>query len=338
MDLKALVTKRKKGLIGVLVLCILAGGYYAYERYEAYQQAEAAKTLTLSGNVDVREVDLAFRESDRIAKVLVEEGDTVKAGQVLATLDDNELKLSIQKTQSQIAAQQSNVDKLHNGTRSEEIQQAQSDYDAAKAAADNATATYQRYQKIYNDVQGISAQELDNAQKDAEAKTASAQAAQHKLEEAQNGSRAEDISAGEANLKALQDELAREQYVLSQYVLKAPADGVIRSRLLEAGDMASPSSPVFKLSMTSKKWVRVYVKETDLGKIHEGQKASVYIDSQKEPITGQVGYIADTAEFTPKTVQTDELRTALVYEVRVYVDDPENVLRLGMPATVKISL
>lgn len=338
MEIKKLFQERKKGLILLLLLCVAAGGYYAYQRYEAYEAEQAAKTLTLSGNVDVREVDLAFRESDRIAQVFVEEGDSVKAGQILAKLDDNELKLSIQKTQSQIAAQQSNVDKLHNGTRAEEIQQAQDDYNAAKAAADNAAGTYQRYQKIYNDIQGISAQELENAQKDAEAKAASAQAAKHKLDEAQNGSRAEDIASGEADLKALQDELAREQYVLSQYVLTAPADGVIRSRLLEPGDMASPSSPVFKLSMTSKKWVRVYVKETDLGKIHEGQKAEVYIDSQKQPIPGQIGYIADTAEFTPKNVQTDELRTALVYEVRVYVDDPENVLRLGMPATVKIDL
>ena len=121
--------------------------------------------------------------------------------------------------------------------------------------------------------------------------------------------------------------------------MRAPTNGVIRSRLLEVGDMASPSTPVFKLSLLDKKWVRAYVKESDLGRIYEGQSASVYIDSQKDkPIAGQVGYISDTAEFTPKTVQTDELRTALVYEVRVHVDDDANVLRLGMPATVKIDL
>ena len=81
------------------------------------------------------------------------------------------------------------------------------------------------------------------------------------------------------------------------------------------------------------------MKETDLGKIYEGQDAQVYIDSQPEkPLTGQVGYIASTAEFTPKTVQTDDLRTALVYEVRIYVDDENNVLRLGMPATVRIEV
>ena len=126
--------------------------------------------------------------------------------------------------------------------------------------------------------------------------------------------------------------------MLSQYELRAPADGVIRSRLLQPGDMASPSAPVFKLSLLDKKWVSAYVSATDLGKIYEGQAALVSIDSQKEPVQGQIGYISDTAEFTPKNVQTDELRTALVYEIRVYVDDPDNVLRMGMPATVKVNL
>lgn len=330
--------KKKKGIVGLIVIVLLAAGYFGYHQYQLKQAAEAAKTLTLSGNVDVREVSLSFRESDRIKEVLVDEGDTVKAGDVLARLDDDELNLQIQKTQSQIAAQQADVEKLHNGTRPEEIQQAQESYNSAQAAADNAAGTYARYQQIFDDVQGISEQQLEDAQKDAEAKAANAQAAKHKLEEAQNGSRYEDVAAGEANLKALQDELARQQYILSQYELVAPADGVIRSRLLEPGDMASPSTPVLKMSLLNKKWVRAYVKETDLNKVYEGQDAKVYVDGQEEPIDGQIGYISDTAEFTPKTVQTDELRTALVYEIRVYVDDPDNVLRLGMPATVKISL
>ena len=135
------------------------------------------------------------------------------------------------------------------------------------------------------------------------------------------------------------EELARQEYLLKETELIAPSDGVIRSRLLEVGDMASPQLAVFKLSLNDKKWVRAYVRETDLGKVHEGQKATVTIDSfPKDPIEGQVGYISGTAEFTPKTVQTDELRTSLLYEIRVYVSDPDNRLRLGMPATVRVEL
>lgn len=328
----------KKGAAVIVLVLLIVAGAFGYQRYEAAQAAEAAKVLSLSGNVDVREVSLAFRSSDRIADILVDEGDTVKKGQVLARLDGRELELSIAKTQADIRSQQSTVEKLHNGTRSEEIAQAQRNYEQAQAAAANAQGTYARYQAIYDDIEGISRQTLDTARHDAEAKQAAVGAAQSAYEEAINGSRPEDIAIGEANLEASNQELARLEYQLSQYELRAPADGVIRSRILQPGDMASASTPVFKLSLLNKKWVRVYVKETNLGKVYEGQAADVYIDSQTEPIAGQVGYISSTAEFTPKTVQTDELRTALVYEVRVYVDDDDNVLRLGMPATVKIAL
>ena len=126
------------------------------------------------------------------------------------------------------------------------------------------------------------------------------------------------------------------KYNLSQTTLVAPDDGLIRSRLSEVGDMASPQAPVYILSLTSPKWIRAYVTEDRLGEIHEGMKAKVYIDSfPNEFIEGQIGYISHTAEFTPKNVQTENLRTALVYEVRIYVDDIHNRLRIGMPATIK---
>lgn len=331
--------RKQKGILAIILVLLAGIAIYAYQQHEAAVKRAAAQQLTLSGNVDVREVTLSFRESDRIKEILVEEGDTVEEGQVLARLDTDELKIDLRKTKAQIAAQESAVEKLHNGTRAEEIEQARQKLKAAQAAASNAQGIYERRQAVYDSVQGISEQDLDNARSQAEAKQAEVDAAQEALNEAMNGPRSEDVRAAEAQLQALQEEQAREEYLLSQYELRAPMKGVIRSRLVEPGDMASPSTPVFKLSLLDKKWVRAYVKEDDLGRIYEGQSAKVYIDSQKDkPLAGQIGYIADTAEFTPKTVQTDELRTALVYEVRVYVNDDANVLRLGMPATVKIEL
>jgi HlyD family secretion protein len=114
---------------------------------------------------------------------------------------------------------------------------------------------------------------------------------------------------------------------------------VVRSRLLEPGDMATPQRPVFALALAQPKWVRVYVSETDLGKVKPGMTARVVTDSHPDhPLQGKVGYISSVAEFTPKSVQTEELRTSLVYEVRVVVEDSGNVLRLGQPATVRIAL
>lgn len=324
---------RKKAVL-FLAACLL--GLAAY-LYHAFCQQDNQEELVLQGNVDVREVSLAFRQSDRILEMLAEEGDRVQKGQVLARLDTRELKLQLQRLNAEIAAQQSTVDKLHNGTRPEEIRQAEGNLRQAQAAAEHAAGVYQRKRDIYTSIAGISQQELDNAYHDMEAKQATMSVAEAALQEAKAGPRQEDIAGAEAGLQALRNEQLRYIYLLSQYELQAPDDGVIRSRLLEAGDMASPSKPVFKLSLPGKKWVRAYVPETELGRVYEGQQARVYIDSLPgKAIDGQVGYISGTAEFTPKNVQTEELRTSLVYEVRVYVDDADNVLRLGMPATVRI--
>lgn len=324
----------KKKAVLFLAACLL--GLAAY-LYHAFCQQDNQEELVLQGNVDVREVSLAFRQSDRILEMLAEEGDRVQKGQVLARLDTRELMLQLQRLNAEIAAQQSTVDKLHNGTRPEEIRQAEGNLRQAQAAAEHAAGVYQRKRDIYTSIAGISQQELDNAYHDMEAKQATMSVAEAALQEAKAGPRQEDIVGAEAGLQALRNEQLRYIYLLSQYELQAPDDGVIRSRLLEAGDMASPSKPVFKLSLPGKKWVRAYVPETELGRVYEGQQARVYIDSLPgKAIGGQVGYISGTAEFTPKHVQTEELRTSLVYEVRVYVDDADNVLRLGMPATVRI--
>ena len=329
----------KKAAALFLVLFLAAGGWFFYHMRQQAAAERAARELTLYGNVDVREIALAFRGSDRIAELTAEEGDTVKKGQRLGRLEDAELRLSIAKTKAQVKAQAAGVAMLHNGSRPEDIAVAEGALLAAEARAAFTADVARRRQAIYDEVEGVSRQELDSALTQADEAAGARQRAQEAYAKAVAGPREEEVAAGEAQLLALQRELARQEYLLSQTELLAPADGVIRARLREAGDMASPALPVYTLSLTDKKWVRAYISERDLGRVKEGQAAAVYIDSfPEEAIRGQVGYISATAEFTPKTVQTEELRTALVYEVRIYVEDRENRLRLGMPATVKVAL
>ena len=330
-----------KKFFAIILLAAVIGGAFFYFNHEEKVQAERANELRLSGNVDVREVTLAFRQSDRVAEILVEEGDAVKSGQLLARLDNRELKLTIEKARSQIQVQEAILLKLKNGTRPEDLAQAQAKVEAAQAILHDAEQHYNRIQKVYDDTDGsaITRDELTTARLNFQNKSAQLEEARQAYNLLEAGTRYEDIAEAEAQLKTLRDELARQEFLLSQYELTAPTDGVIRSRLLEVGDMASSSVPIFKISLNDKKWIRAYVNETDLGKVFEGQAAQVFIDSfPNEAINGQIGYISSTAEFTPKTVQTDELRTSLVYEVRVYVSDPKNILRLGMPATVEIDL
>ena len=312
----------RKMMIAVAVLIVLVGGWFYYQ-HEQREKEQSARELRLSGNVDIREVSLAFRGSDRLGELLVAEGDSVKKGQVLARLETKELRLTMAKTRAEIQAQESVVELLHNGTRPEEIHRAEEALNAARAKSEFAEGVMVRRQQIYDEVEGVSVQELDNAISQAAAAAAETAAAEQAYAEAVAGPRVEEIAQAEAKLESLRQELARQEYLLKETELIAP----------------SPQMAVFKLSLNDKKWVRAYVRETDLGKVHEGQKATVTIDSfPKDPIEGQVGYISGTAEFTPKTVQTDELRTSLLYEIRVYVSDPDNRLRLGMPATVRVAL
>lgn len=317
---------KKQFLILILFIAIVTGAGIYFLR-------PVNTTLTLYGNVDVREVSLSFNSSERISQMNAEEGDIIHKGDVLAVLNTVPLELSIARCKTQLAQQQAVVDKMHNGSRPEEIQETEAAVQSAEAAADNAVADYTRMQTLYNS-DAISRQALDNAEARAKAAVAALNRARATHRMSDIGFRREDIDAAEAQLESLRVQLENAEYNLSQATLIAPEDGVIRSRLLEPGDMASPAVPVYTLSLNTKKWVRAYISEANLFRIHEGQAAKVTIDGVSSPIDGQVGYISGTAEFTPKTVQTTELRTALMYEVRIYVDDPDNLLRLGMPATV----
>ncbi|HEX4328540.1 MAG TPA: HlyD family efflux transporter periplasmic adaptor subunit [Burkholderiales bacterium] len=325
----------KKSLVAVLVVAIVAAAavwYFTRPKADADQ-------FTLYGNVDIRQVSLAFEGSDRVAEMRVQEGDPVKAGQVLALLDTRVLTLQAAQSEAQIGVQEQALLKLHNGSRPEEIAQARAQVAAAQADADLATQQLTRLQGIAASTggKGVSQQDMDSAASKVRNTQAQLDNRRKALQLQQVGPRKEDIGQAEAQLNVSRAELALLKHHIAQAELKAPQDAVVRARLLEPGDMASPQRPAYTLAITDPKWVRVYVTEPQLGLLKPGQGARVTTDSHPDqPIEGQVGYISSVAEFTPKNVETKDLRTSLVYEVRVLVKDPQNRLRLGMPATVRI--
>lgn len=327
----------KKSLIAAVIVVSLAVAGWAWWRASGGKDEDG---LVFYGNVDIRQISLAFDNSGRIAEVLADEGDTVKAGQLLARLDTRTLQLQADEAQGDIEVQQQTVLKARNGSRPQEIAQERAKLAAAQADAVRAERDLGRLQQIAASTQGrgVSPQDLDSAKNSAASARAKLAEQREALRLAELGPRAEEVAGAEAQLKATQAKLALLQYQISQGELKAPADAVVRSRLLEPGDMASSSRPVFALALAQPKWVRVYVGEGDLGKVKPGMAAQVTTDSHPDrPIAGSVGYIASVAEFTPKSVQTEELRTHLVYEVRIMVKDPDNMLRLGQPATVQLT-
>jgi HlyD family secretion protein len=301
----------------------------------------ARSQIVLYGNVDLREVDLAFNDSERIASVLVQEGDRVKKGEVLARLDTSRLEPQLEQAQAGAAAQRAVLERLRHGSRPQEIAQARANLALAEAEATEAHASYERVAHLYRSSSGraVSRQDFDDAKAQAAVAAARVQVNRKALELAIIGPRQEDIAQAQAALEGEQARVALLTEQLKDADLRAPLDAVVRSRIAEPGDMASPQKTAFELAITNPKWVRAYVSESELGLVHPGMPASIAVDAfPNRRFAGWVGFISPVAEFTPKTVETSDLRTSLVYEVRVFVKDPQDDLRLGMPATIYLPL
>ena len=298
----------------------------------------ADNLLTLYGNVDIREVQVAFNDSDRIARMFVQEGDFVRPGELLAELDSRRYTASADQARRNVEAQQQVLTRMQNGSRPEEIVQARSTMEALQATMRDTEVTYRRNLELERR-QVIPRQTLDDSESQYKAAVGNYNAARQAWILAVKGPRIEDIENARAALKADEAALAFAERELADTKLYAHSNGVIEDRILEPGDMASPGVPAFTMALTNPLWVRAYVPETYLGRIYLGMKASIATDSfPGKAFQGWIGYISPTAEFTPKNVETPELRTRLVYQVRVYACNPQNELRLGMPATVAIAL
>jgi len=295
-----------------------------------------AANLTLYGNVDIRQVQLGLRVGGRIAEMIVDEGDRIEAGQVLARLDAQPYEDAVRAAEAQVASQAATLAKLEAGPREAEIAQARAQLAERTADLENAQQALERARQL-RPSGAISAAGLDQRQAEKDMAAARVASARESLRLLQEGTRAEDIAAARANLQAAQANLSAAKTSLQDAYLRAPAAGVILSRVREPGAIVSPSDTVYVLSLDDPVWVRAYVAEPDLGRVHPGMEVEVVTDTAPDrPYRGRIGFISPVAEFTPKSVETPELRTDLVYRLRVVVDPADKVLRQGMPVTIRI--
>lgn len=288
----------------------------------------------LHGNVEIRQVDTGFRVGGRIAAVLAEEGERVQAGQVLARLDTDLLEAETDRIRAQLAQQEATLQRLERGYRSEEIAGARADAAAAAALAENARINLHRVEAMRSS-NAISQKELDNARGTYRNAAAKHKAAREQLALVSAGYREEEILAQRAVVAATRASLQQAIIHLNDAELKAPQDGVVLTRAREAGAIVDTGQTVYTLSLVNPVWLRVYVDEPRLGRIRPGMRVEAETDAAPgRRFAGHVGYIAPAAEFTPKNVETYEVRTSLVYRIRVQVEDPDNIMRQGMPVRV----
>ncbi len=316
----------------VVAVLLVVIGWFIYQTWTHREE----NALELHGNVDIRQVNLGFRVSGRIQEMRREEGDDVHAGEVIAVLDQGPYQNQVDFAKAQLAQQTANLTKEQNGNRVEEIAQARAQVELAKANLANAEATLKRQMDLAR-TSVISKQDYDNATMTRDVNKAQLASAQANLDLQNAGWRGEDIEAAQSQVDNARANLQSAQLNLTDCQLLAPTDGYIITRALEPGAIVAAGTTAYSLCLYSPVWIRTYIDERDLGRIYPGMKALVYTDTNPtKPYEGQIGFISPIAEFTPKTVQTRELRTDLVFRLRVIIRNPDRYLRQGMPVTVKL--
>jgi HlyD family secretion protein len=335
-DSKTTSSRSIRPKIAVAILIFLAAGAVAW--YQLARPTAAATTVLAYGAIDVRQAQLAFNDNDRIARILVQEGDRVKKGQLLAELETSRLQANADKAAGDAEAARFTLARLKNGSRPEEIAQARAALAAAQATETNDRVDFDRYEKMAR-IDVATKQSRDHAEAALKVATANRESAEQALKLAVEGPRWEDVKTAEAQLQSAQAALVFARQQLADARLYAPADGVIEDRILEPGDMASPDRPALTLDLTNPVYARAYLPERELGRVTPGMRA--YIETDAFPgkrFPAWVGFISTTAEFTPKTVQTTDVRTELVYRMHVYACNPDGQLRMGAPVTVVVPL
>ena len=322
---------KKAIAIPVIVLALVIAGVVYYR-----SSAAEAQNTTLYGNVDIREASLAFRVAGRILSLEVDEGALVKAGDVLASLDPEPLQNSLRAAEATAAALGARNELLHRGYRSEDVEQAKARLQAAQASLAEADRNLVR-QKTLAPEGAASQKALDAAQSVRDQAAAQAHSAEEEARLRISGYRKEEIAESDAQLRQAQAQLATARLALQDAVLRAPSAGVILTRAIEKGSMVQVGTPAFSLSLADPVWIRAYVAEPQLGKFAPSARILIHTDARPgQPYHGTVGFVSPTAEFTPKPVETPDLRTSLVYRLRVVVQDPDTQLRQGMPVTLRL--
>ncbi len=324
----------RKRIIGVAALAAL--GIAAASTSGFGLLARKDSTLKLYGNVDVRQVDLAFRVPGRIASMRVDEGVKVAPGAELARLDSRPLTDVIAVQTAQIAQADADLAKRKNGNRPEDIAAARAALGVQQANLAKAQAEYARQQGLVASG-AVSQRQFEQARADYDAARSQVTQAQAALSLQRAGSRHEDVRAASAMRAAAVANRDKAQTDLNDVVLTAPEGGTVMTRAREPGAIVQGGETVFTISIDRPMRVRAYVAEADLSRISPGMAVQVTADGNSKTYHGTIGTIAATAEFTPKSVQTESLRADLVYRVRVIVADPDDSLRQGQPVSIIVT-
>ncbi len=266
-----------------------------------------------SGTMEATEVMVSSKSAGTIVKLAVHEGDRVGKGEVLALIDSEKVVLQEKQLLAGIEELRLNTINARRGA------------DLAKESLENVNKKYQRVHALWQAGSATQQQyeDVDNGLK----------AAQTQYDNALTS-----LLALQAKQAQLQAQLGLVRSQLSDTRVLSPIDGTVVETFVEEGELARPAGPVANLADLQHMWVKIYITEKELGQIRLDGPARLFISSRPEQaFPGRITWISPKAEFTPKNVQTKEARADLVYAVKISVDNPDGVLKIGMPVDITIA-
>jgi HlyD family secretion protein len=321
----------------VIPALLVAAGAAAYAYYRLAPRPDPT-VIRVSGNVEVTDVEVSFRLPGWVEARPVSEGETVRAGQLIARLESTELAQDVAFREAESRAFAAELAALESGSRPQEIAVARAALRHAQAELERQAAEYERQGNLLaRNV--VSQQVYQKAKTEYEVAKSQVEEAQERLKLSEEGPRQEDIVRARARLEQVRQSLAIAKTRLNYATLVSPISGIVLSENVEAGEYVVPGVPVVTVGDLANTWLRAYVNETDLGRIKLGQSVCVSTDTYPgKAYAGHLSFIASAAEFTPKNVQTAAERVKLVYRVKINIPNPNLELKPGMPADADIWL
>ncbi len=324
----------RKKLIPIIAgtAVVLVAAYYLLLRGDG-----SDGPIEASGTVEATDAQLGFQVAGRIDTILVDEGTSVTADQLLARLDQTELKARREQAAAQLAAARALLTELERGSRTQEVQQGRDQLTAANQRLADAQRDLDRTQRLF-DGGAVSREALDKAQLAFDVAQSQHDQAAQALQLLEVGPRPERIDAQRATVVQAQAALQQVDAMLANSEIRAPFDGVVTVKDREIGETVQPGAPVLTVTNMGDRWVRIYIPETQVGAVHLGEPATISADTYRgKRYGGAVSFIASEAEFTPKNVQTRDERVKLVYAVKVRIlSDSTYDLKPGIPADVSL--
>lgn len=327
-----------KRLFLILLVAIIAVGAMIRFYPQWFGKRKVENELKLSGNIEAHESLVSFKVTGRIIDLPVDEGMTMKAGELLSRLDSDDYRQQVDVDEATRRVRDRQLALGLAGSRIQEIEAARQSIVDAQADLDQKKKDFGRYDALYK-LDEITGQIRDQAETAITRAQATLERAQQIYNELVEGTRKEELDVDRSNVRQAHENLEMSRVRLGYTVLRAPFNGVVLTRQAELGEVVSPGTPIVTLADLDHIWLRVYLPETDLGKVRWGQDVDIRTDTYPGKVyRGHVSVIASDAEFTPKSVQTEQERVTLVYRIKVDVENPNYELKPGMPADAYIKV